>query len=52
MQPIVTEGSEGALTAVKSGVKPGDVVITDGQMTLKAGSSVRVVKAATGQAGA
>jgi multidrug efflux system membrane fusion protein len=52
MQPIVTEGTEGALTAVKSGVKPGDAVITDGQMTLKAGSPVRAIKAAPQQAGA
>lgn len=52
MQPIVTEGAEGALTAVKSGVKPGDVVITDGQMTLKQGSLVRAVRAAPDQAGA
>jgi len=54
MRPIVIEGTEGTVTAVKSGVKPGDPVITDGQMTLKAGSPVRVVpaSAASQQAGA
>jgi multidrug efflux system membrane fusion protein len=51
MRPLVTEGTEGAQTAVKSGVKPGEAVVTDGQMTLKAGSPVRVVKAAPQQAG-
>jgi len=51
MRPIVIEGTEGAVTAVKSGVKPGDPVVTDGQMTLKAGSAVRIVKVAPGQAG-
>jgi multidrug efflux system membrane fusion protein len=45
MRPIVIEGAEGAVTAVKSGVKPGEGVVTDGQMTLKAGSPVRVVRA-------
>jgi len=52
MRPIVTEGTEGTLTAIKSGVKPGDAVITDGQMTLKANSPVRIVQTAPQQAGA
>jgi multidrug efflux system membrane fusion protein len=51
MRPLVTEGTEGTETAVKSGVKPGEAVITDGQMTLKAGSPVRIVRAAPQQAG-
>ena len=46
MRPIVTEGTEGTLTAVKSGVKPGEAVVTDGEMTLKAGSPVRIVQTA------
>jgi len=50
MRPIVTEGTEGDLTAVKSGVKPGETVVTDGQMILKAGSAVRIIRAAAGQA--
>jgi multidrug efflux system membrane fusion protein len=52
MRPIVVEGTEGTLIAVRSGVKPGDAVVTDGEMTLKAGSVVRIVQAAPQQAGA
>ncbi|WEK41939.1 MAG: efflux RND transporter periplasmic adaptor subunit [Candidatus Sphingomonas colombiensis] len=52
MRPIATEGAEGTLTAVKSGVKPGEIVVVDGQMTLKAGSKVRIVRPAPGQTGA
>ncbi len=52
MRPIVVEGAEGQMTAVKSGVKPGDIVVTDGAMTLKANSVVRVVQTAPQQAGA
>lgn len=52
MRPIVTDGAEGTLTAVKSGVRPGEAVITDGQMTLKANSSVRIVQTAPQQVGA
>jgi multidrug efflux system membrane fusion protein len=50
VRPLVTEGTEGVLTAVKSGVKPGEVVVTDGQMILKAGSLVRIVRAPSRQA--
>ncbi len=47
MRPIETLVIQGTQAAVKSGVKPGEMVVTDGQMTLKPGSSVRVVKPAT-----
>jgi multidrug efflux system membrane fusion protein len=50
MRPLITEGTEGALTAIKSGLKPGEIVVTDGQMTLKAGSPVRIVRPAPPQA--
>jgi multidrug efflux system membrane fusion protein len=52
MRPIKTAGAQGAVTAVKDGVKPGEIVITDGQMVVKAGSLVRIVKPApTNQTG-
>ena len=42
MRPVVVEGTEGTLSAIKSGINPGDMVVLDGQMSLKAGSLVRV----------
>lgn len=42
MRPITVGWTQGATVVVKSGVKPGEVVVTDGQMILKAGSLVRV----------
>jgi multidrug efflux system membrane fusion protein len=47
MRPLVTLVIQGTKAAVKSGVKPGELVVTDGQMILKPGASVRVVKPAT-----
>lgn len=39
----ITEGwTQGDLVVVKSGVQPGDTVVVDGQMILKAGSLVRI----------
>jgi hypothetical protein len=38
--------TEGSTAVIQTGVQPGDVVVTDGQMTLKAGSLVRIVKPA------
>jgi multidrug efflux system membrane fusion protein len=51
MRPLVVLMIQGTQAAVKSGVKPGEMVVTDGQMTLKPGSAVRVMKPAseTGQ---
>ena len=51
MRPLVTIASQDSLTAVKSGIAPGEMVVTDGQMILKPGSHVRVVKPAPGQSG-
>lgn len=42
MQPIVLVTTQGQTAVVKSGVKPGDVVVTDGQMTLNPGALVKV----------
>ena len=44
MHPIAVATTEGALAVVKSGVQAGDVVVTDGQMVIKPGSKVRIVK--------
>jgi multidrug efflux system membrane fusion protein len=43
MHPVAIGWTQGNIVVVKSGVKPGDIVVTDGQMTLKAGSLVRVL---------
>jgi multidrug efflux system membrane fusion protein len=43
---IVVAGSDGGFTAVKSGVRPGETVVTDGQMVVKAGSAVRIASGA------
>jgi multidrug efflux system membrane fusion protein len=46
MRPIKVAWTEGSTAVIQTGVQPGDVVVTDGQMTLKAGSLVRIVKPA------
>jgi multidrug efflux system membrane fusion protein len=43
LHPVTIGWTQGAKVVVKSGVKPGDLVVTDGQMILKAGSLVRIV---------
>jgi multidrug efflux system membrane fusion protein len=45
MHPVSIRWTQGNTVVVKSGVKPGDVVVTDGQMILKAGSLVRIAAA-------
>lgn len=47
MRQLVTLALQGTQAAIKSGVKPGEMVVTDGQMILKPGSSVKVVKPVT-----
>ena len=42
VQPITLGWTQDTLAVVKTGVKPGQTVVTDGQMILKAGSLVRV----------
>jgi multidrug efflux system membrane fusion protein len=44
MRPIAIAGSEGTLTAIGSGVRPGEMVVTDGQSIIKVGSAVRIVR--------
>jgi multidrug efflux system membrane fusion protein len=43
MRSVQVSATQGALAVIKSGVSLGDTVVTDGQMTLRNGSSVRVV---------
>jgi multidrug efflux system membrane fusion protein len=42
MRPVALITTQGQVAVVKSGVKPGDIVVTDGQMVLNAGSLVKV----------
>jgi multidrug efflux system membrane fusion protein len=44
MQPVALVTTQGQVAVVKSGVKAGDVVVTDGQMTLRPGALVKVVR--------
>jgi multidrug efflux system membrane fusion protein len=42
LRPIALIATQGAVAILKSGVRPGELVVTDGQMTLKNGSLIRV----------
>ena len=50
-RPIVVQTTQGATAIVKSGLKAGETVVVDGQLTLKAGSQVRTAGQAPGRAG-
>jgi multidrug efflux system membrane fusion protein len=43
MRPVQVTATQGAVAVIKSGVSPGDTVVTDGQMTPRNGSLVRVI---------
>ena len=43
VRAVTVAWTQGATAVIKSGVKPGEVVVTDGQMILKAGSHVRTI---------
>jgi membrane fusion protein, multidrug efflux system len=45
MRPITVSWTQGVAAVISKGLKPGEVVVMDGQMTLKAGSPVRIVPA-------
>ncbi len=47
MQPIKVGWTEGATAVITAGLKPGETVVTDGQMSLNAGSVVKVMPAPT-----
>ncbi|WP_260927960.1 efflux RND transporter periplasmic adaptor subunit [Novosphingobium sp. 9] len=52
MRPLTVLGSDDGFTAVKAGVKPGDKVVVDGQMMLKAGSQVKITGSQVPETGA
>jgi len=52
VRPISVGWTQGAVAVVKSGVKVGETVVIDGQMTLKAGSLVKVRPPASAPASA
>jgi multidrug efflux pump subunit AcrA (membrane-fusion protein) len=48
MRPVALLATQGDAAVVKSGVKAGDVVVTDGQMVLTNGSLVKIAPATAG----
>jgi multidrug efflux system membrane fusion protein len=42
VRPIKVGETEGATAVIGAGLKPGETVVTDGQMSLTAGSTVKV----------
>jgi membrane fusion protein, multidrug efflux system len=46
MRPVVVAWTQGETVAIKDGVRAGETVVIDGQMTLKQGSLVRIVQPA------
>ncbi len=44
-QPVAVTATEDAVTVIETGVRPGDMVVTDGQMSLKPGSTVAIRQA-------
>jgi membrane fusion protein, multidrug efflux system len=49
VRAVSTGYTQGNTTVITKGVTPGDLVVTDGQMILKAGSKVRVITLAVGK---
>ncbi len=43
VRPVTVESVQGTTAVIGAGVSPGDTVVVDGQMSLRAGSAVRVV---------
>jgi membrane fusion protein, multidrug efflux system len=44
MRPVAVAWTDGTVAAIKSGIRPGETVVTDGQMILKPGSLVLIVR--------
>jgi len=42
MRPITVALTQGAVAVIKSGIRPGETVVTDGQMTLRKGALVSI----------
>ena len=51
MQPVTVLATQDAVAVIKTGLHPGDTVVTDGQMLLKPGSTVAVRQAAGAKSG-
>jgi multidrug efflux system membrane fusion protein len=49
MRPVSVSWTQGATSVIKTGVRPGDIVVTDGQMILKPGAEVRIIQAPVGR---
>jgi len=44
MRPVTLASTDGQTAMIQSGLQPGETVVTDGQMTLKNGSLIRVAR--------
>ena len=42
MRPVVVERTAGVETVLKEGIKPGETVVTDGQLRLVPGSRISI----------
>jgi len=51
LRPVTVERTAGAWAVIADGVKPGETVVTDGQVRLGTGSRVQVAAPATGDVG-
>ncbi|HEY1930187.1 MAG TPA: efflux RND transporter periplasmic adaptor subunit [Caulobacteraceae bacterium] len=52
LRPVKVQSTQGATAIIASGVNVGETVVTDGEMTLKNGTPVRVVRTAAASASA
>ena len=50
LRPVVVERTSGDESVIKSGLKPGEIVVTDGQLRLNAGTKVSVKNGQGGKA--
>jgi membrane fusion protein, multidrug efflux system len=46
VRPVTVSWTQGSTAVIQSGVKPGESVVTDGQMILKAGSLIKAIQPA------
>ena len=52
LRPVKVQSTQGSTAIIDSGVRVGETVVTDGEMTLKNGSPVRIVKTGAAPSGA
>jgi multidrug efflux system membrane fusion protein len=52
LRPVKVQSTQGATAIIASGVSLGETVVTDGEMTLKNGTPVRIVRSAAASASA